>query len=339
MPDKNGIPCPHTETAEWVAFKRRRIGGHAAVTLSGASYSSTGQKSYQTLQELYDLIVHGIVDPITEEKERFFKWRLAQEPLIADRYAEETGRPIRRVGSCLHPENEMLICSPDRDILKDPRGVGKLEIKSRDPMAWQAIKLNGMPGADWVQDQFYMMVSGSKWGALCQGNLSTGQILEQDIEADLEFHRVLYQRITEFLEDCAAGKRPAAEVADPVRLPAVGGELVTMEQINSGLVAEFKGISAGVIQARDLLARAKDLHDGAKKSAQEWMRANDIDVVEGFGARIYYKEQKGRPTFDKAGLKRDNPDLDLTPYETRGSPFRRFVVYDRPLAIPSKNGE
>ena len=69
---------------------------------------------------------------------------------------------------------------------------------------------------------------------------------------------------------------------------------------------------------------------------QDWMLENGIDVVEGFGARIYFKEQKGRPTFDKAGLKRDNPDLDLTPYESRGNPFRRFVVYDRPLAIESK---
>lgn len=335
MPDST-IPNPHTDTAEWVKFKRRRIGGHAAVTLSGASYSSTGDKHYQTMQQLFDLIVHGIVDPITEEKERFFAWRIKQEPLIADQYAEITGRELRLVGSCLHPENEMMICSPDREIISDSRGTGLLEIKSRDPIAWQAIKLHGHPGADWVQDQFYMMCSGSKWGGLCQGNLSTGQIFENDIPADLEFHRVLYQRITEFLADCAAGKRPAAEVADPVRLPAVGGELVTMEQINSQLVGEFKGISTGIVQARDLLARAKDLHDGAKKHAQDWMLKNEIDVVEGFGARIYYKEQKGRPTFDKAGLKRDNPDLDLTPYETRGSPFRRFVVYDRPKLITSK---
>ena len=336
---KSTIPNPHTNTAEWVAFKRRKIGGHAAVTLSGASYSAVGERHYQTQQELYDLIVHGVVDQITAEKERFFAWRLGLEPNIATRYTQDTGRKLRNVGSSLHPENEMLICSPDKDILKDSRGVGKLEIKSRDPMAFQGIKLHGAPGADWVQTQFYLMVSGAKWGAICECNVSTGEIWKLDVEADLGFHRVIYQRIAEFLAACEAQKRPELEIADPVRLPAVGGELVTVEQMNTKLVGEFKGISAGVMESRGLLARAKDLHDGAKKTAQDWMLANKIDVVEGFGQRIYYKEQKGRPSFDKKGLQRDNPDLDLTPYETRGTPFRRFVVYDRPLAITSENGE
>jgi hypothetical protein len=338
MPEST-IPNPHTETAEWVAFKRRKIGGHAAVTLSGASYSPTGQKSYQTLQELYDLLVHGIVDPITEEKERFFAWRLGLEQNIADRYAIETGRKIRKCGSGLHPDNEMLMYSPDREILKHERGLGLLELKSRDPMAWQAIKLNGVAGATWVQEQFYQMCKGVKWGAICEANVSSGELLHFDIDSDLEFHRVLYQRITAFLEDCRNGKRPAAEIADPVRLPAVGGELVTIEQMNTKLVGEFKGIAAGAIEARNLRDRAKDHYEMTKKATGEWMKLNGFDVVEGFGARIYNKEQKGKAGFDRKSLARDNPDLDLTEYETRGNPFRRFVVYDRPVAITSENGE
>lgn len=332
MPDVK-IPNPHTETAEWVKFKRRKIGGHAAATIAGVN-------PYQNLEQLFDLIVHGIRDPFTEEKEAFLSWRLSLEPNIADRYAAETGRKIRRCGSCLHPDDDRIVCSPDREILKDLKGVGLLEIKSRDPIVWNQIKLTGAPGADWVQTQHYLMTRHLNWGAICEANVSTGKQIRFDIEADLEFHRTLFQKIQDFLADCEAGERPPHPVADPVRLPKVGGELVTVEQMDEKLCREFRGVVDGVIQARDILTRAKEFHEGVKTAAQDWMTGNGFDVVEGFGARIYYKEQNGRLTLDKKALARDNPDLDLTEYETRGNPFRTFRVFDRPVAITGqRNGE
>jgi len=323
------IPNPHTDTAAWVAWKRQKIGGHAAAVIAGVH-------EYTTMNQLYDLVVHGIADPITQEKEDFFAWRLSLEANIAERYAAKTDRMIKRCGSTLHPDNPQLVCSPDREILKDPRGVGLLEIKSRDPIIWNQIKLTGAPGSDWVQDQFYMMCRGVTWGAICEANVSSGRQIRFDIEADLEFHRVLYQRIIAFLDDCVDGKRPPEEAPDPVRLPATGGELVTVDQMTDTLVGEFKGIAEGVTQARDLLARAETYHDGVKDAATLWLLNNQFDVVEGFGVRVYYKEQKGRMTFDKKALQRDHPDIDLSEYETRGNPFRSFRVYDRPKMITSK---
>jgi hypothetical protein len=323
------IPNPHTDTAAWVAWKRPKIGGHAAAVIAGVH-------EYTTMNQLYDLVVHGIVDPITQEKEDFFEWRLSLEANIANRYSVKTGRLLRKCGSSLHPDDQQLVCSPDREILKEGDGIGLLEIKSRDPIIWNQIKLSGAPGADWVQTQFYLMVRGLKWGAICEANVSSGKQLSFDMPADLEFHKVLWLRIQEFLADCAEGKRPPADNPDPVRLPAVGGELVTVEQMDAELVGQFKGITDGVTQSRDLLARAKDYHDGVKEAAQLWMLKNKIDVVEGFGKRIYYKEQKGRLTLDKKALARDNPEISLSDYETRGQPFRSFRVFDRPLQIASK---
>ena len=329
---KQKIPNPHTQTDAWLNWKRQKIGGHAAAVIAGVH-------EYTTITQLYDLIVHGIVDPLTQEEEDFFSWRLGLEPNIAERYSAKTVRMLRRCGSSVYPDNPQIICSPDREILKDPRGIGLLEIKSRDPIIWNKIKLSGAPGADWVQTQHYMMVRSLGWGGICEANVSTGRQIRFDIEADFEFHRVLYQRITDFLQDCKAGKRPPEKAPDPVRLPAVGGELVTLDQMPTALEKEYKGIAEGLTTARDLLTRAKEYHDGVKTASQDWMLLNGIDVVEGHGLRIYYKEQKGKPTFDKKALQRDHPEIDMSLYEGRGNPFRVFKVYERPKQITTKKGD
>jgi len=326
------IPNPHHDKEAWLKWTRRKIGGHAAAIIAGVS-------EYGTLGSLYDLIVHGIVDPITKEKEDFFEWRLSLEPNIAERYTKDTGRKLRRCGSKAHPDNPDIVCSPDREILKDPRGVGLLEIKSRDPIIFKQIKLTGAPGADWVQDQHYLMVRGDAWGGICQANVSSGEQIRIDFDADFEFHKVLYRRITEFLADCKARKRPTEDLPDPVRMPAVGGELVTVEQMDEKLVQEYSNISQGLTQARDLFERAKTYHDGVKKAAKDWMMLNNFDVVEGFGLRVYYKEQQGRLTLDKKALLRAHPEIDLSEFEKRGSPFRSLRVYDRPKQITSKKGD
>jgi len=320
------IPNPHTDTDAWLAWKRQKIGGHAATIIAGVN-------QYTTMNQLYDLIVHGIADPITKEKEEFFEWRLGLEPNIAARYTKDTGRKLRLCGSTVHPDNPQLVCSPDREILKDERGVGLLEIKSRDPIIWNQIKLTGAPGADWVQTQHYLMVRNLKWGAICEANVSSGKQIKFDIEADLEFHKILYKRINEFLNDCANGKRPPEAAPDPVRMPAVGGELVTVDQMTDSLVGQFKGLAEGIVQAKDLYDRAKTYHDGVKDAAQTWLMLNGFDVVEGFGLRVYYKEQAGRLTLDKKALLRAHPEIDLSEFETRGRPFRTFRVYDRPKMI------
>jgi hypothetical protein len=57
------------------------------------------------------------------------------------------------------------------------------------------------------------------------------------------------------------------------------------------------------------------------------MEANNINIAEGAGARVYYKIQKGKESFDKKRLASDHPEIDLTKYIKTGSPFRTFRPY------------
>lgn len=324
--DRPPIPNQQHETAAWVAWKNKRFGGHAASTVCGVN-------PYQTIDQLYDRLVHGIVDQKTAEEDAFLSWRLGMEPLIAERYCQEQDRTVRRRVSQYDAIDPTLVVNPDYEIVKIPeRGVGLLELKSRDPMVWQQIRMKGAPGADWVQTQFYLMVSGLKWASICEANVSTGKQIVVDIDADLEFHGVLRDRIEAFLADCEAGRRPAPPVAVE-RLPEVGGELVPASRMDDRLIAEFAHLARANLTARDIFAKAEEFKTETDEQLKRWLRRHDFDVVEGFGGRFYYKEQAGRASFDKKALQRDHPEIDIKEYETRGEPFRTFKVYRRPESL------
>lgn len=317
------IPDQQNETDAWVALKNRRIGGRAAATICGLN-------PYQTLDQLYDKIVHGIVDPKTAEEDAFLSWRLSMEPLVADRYAREQGRDLERMASAFDDAEPMLMLNPDYGIVHLPdRGDGILEIKTREPMVWTQIKLKGAPGGDWVQAQFYLMVAGLSWASICEANVSTGKQLVHDIEADPAFHSALRERIEIFLQACERGERPAPP--DPVeRIPAVGGELVTASQMSDQLIAEFANLAKANITAREVFAAAESFKKETDEDMKRWMRRHSFDVVEGFGGRFYYKEQAGRKKLDETAFKRAHPDIDLEDFRVRGEPYRTYRPYLKP---------
>lgn len=320
------IPRIEDDIEGWLAWKRRRISGHDASTLCGVN-------AYQTTGQLFDRIVHGVVDQKTAEDERFLRWRLKMEKNVADEYVEQTGRTIRSIGSRYHKDNPRIVSSVDREILKDDRGVGLLEIKTRDPMVWQRLKLSGCPDQDFAQLQHYLWVNDRSWGELCEANVSTGKQIIVRLNADLEFQKVLKVRIDDFLAACDRGERPAEAAVDPVRMPKVAGELVTVDQMDAALAKDFRDVSAALIGARYLRDQANEYHDLAKGAMQRLLRLHGIDVAEGFGVRVYYKEQAGRATFDKKALLKDHPKIDIEKYTKRGAPYRTLRVYKRPLSL------
>jgi hypothetical protein len=80
-------------------------------------------------------------------------------------------------------------------------------------------------------------------------------------------------------------------------------------------------------EAREIKAEAEALEEEAASAVKLLMEGTGANIAEGCGARIYYRIQKGRESFDKKKLASDHPDLDLTKYIKTGSPFRVFKPY------------
>lgn len=92
-----------------LAMRKDSIGGSAIASLAGLS-------RWATPIELYDSMVNGT------EKEANLVMRLgtALEDPVADIYAEETGRWLRRVDTCRHPTKVFAIATPDRAVFSGP---------------------------------------------------------------------------------------------------------------------------------------------------------------------------------------------------------------------------
>jgi len=305
----------------WLENRRRGIGGSDSPVVLGVS-------PFRTIHELWlDKTGQGV--PVKETPA--MKRGTALEPIAADQYAENTGRTLFHVSKILqHPNRPYILGNIDRMIEGNGgRGPGVLEIKCPGVHVFGKCKLQGLQPYYVAQLQHYLGVTGWGWGSFQVFSAERWESIHFDMEADPEFIEMMFDRDAEFWSLVETMTPPAAE-PDPVDdLPKVGGELVTLTDYDWQLAVEdFR-------QARELAKTAVEIEEQAKAKLQEIMAKADASVAEGAGLRVYWKEQTGRKTFDKARLAKDHPEIDLAKYEKAGKSFRAF----RPYFLSSKISE
>lgn len=153
------IECKDRE--DWRAHRREGIGASDVAPLLGFSRWGGPVKLYS--EKL------GLVEDDPEESERM-EWGRRHEPTIAQKYEDETSRPLFHPGeftilrSLKYPWMQTTL---DRWIMShDDRGPGILEIKTADFFQrgeWE----NGEPPVAYeMQVQHAMVVAGVPWGSL-----------------------------------------------------------------------------------------------------------------------------------------------------------------------------
>jgi len=314
MQNLPAIPHQGEDFPGWLKWKSRLIGGHGASTIAGVN-------PYQTMPQLYDRIVHGIVPRMEEKKLEFLQHCSDQEELIARRYMRKSGRKVRRTQSSYHRTDPRAIISPDRIILNDERGPGVLEIKSRGPQAYDDIVDYGAPEADWVQTQHYLDGSGYTHGVIVEGNRDNGKQQALDIDADPEFQALMWERIQDFLAVCDSGQRPTIDRPDPMLVP-VSGVVVVVDETNERLLAEFAQIVHNFETSRTLSKDAEALHKENKRTFNIWMKKNNFEVCEGLGRKVSLKWQKGRKSFSKDLFAAVHPKINLDDFNVEGNAFQ-----------------
>src|SRR5262245_2757565 len=157
--DRSMMTAISAARSEWLVARRKGIGGSDAAAVLGLS-------PWKSALELYTEKL-GMGEPEYDEPEYIY-WGKVLEPVIADRYAKETGRTLEDPGSFLlqwSTEYPFMFCTVDRFIEAPQKpGRGVLEIKTAA----------GFKRKDWLADppleyliqlQHNMIVTGCEWGS------------------------------------------------------------------------------------------------------------------------------------------------------------------------------
>jgi len=276
------------------------------------------------------------------------------EPVVGKLYIEETGRRIRQGRFRRNKEHGELIANPDRIIHGDDReheGNGALELKTANRWVMDNIKENGIPESYYLQVQHYMGVCGLKWGAVAILCPDPFEFMHFDVPFDEELFGETSQVLRRFWKDHVETQTPPdpapLEIPDAPKMK--DGETIIRMDDNE----EWREAVQFLREARGIERSGKQSVEFAKSIIKELMP--EKGAYEGAGARVYFREQQGRKSFDKkslmafdpldpirmasllaeAGLELDVIEtlfeaarLDLSIFEKQGAAFETVRIYD-----------
>lgn len=164
--------------ADWLATRRQGIGGSDVAAICGLS-------PWKSAVQVYLEKVGAAVD---QEENSAMRWGKLLEPVIAEQFSRETSLAIQRMPAILqHPEQDWALANLDF-LVTDPREseAGILEVKNTSAYLAKAWEEDVAPQHYVLQLQWYMYVTGLKWGyfaPLIGGNrLLTDKRMEYDAE-------------------------------------------------------------------------------------------------------------------------------------------------------------
>lgn len=297
---------------EWLNERRKGLGGSDSPVVLGVN-------PWKQPSELW-AEKRGLTEE--DEPSPAMKRGTALEPLVADLYGEATGRSLSVVPDILqHKSYGWMLANIDRSIdTGNGSGPGVLEIKCPGLRVFGQIQREGLPDYYIVQLQHYLEVTAREWGAFAVFNAERWELVYFDVERDEELIDLIIEKDGRFWEMVETNQMPD-DGAPAVELPkAEPSEVLTLD------TPDWKYAVQRLREAKSLMDEAKAVEDEAKMVVQQIMDQNQVQVVEGAGARIYWKFQKGRESFDKKALKKQHPDI-YQKFMKEGSPFRAFRPY------------
>lgn len=244
-------------------------------------------------------------------------WGTVLEAPVADRFAELTGKKIRRAGMMQNVKDPWMLANVDRLIVGEKAG---LECKCTNAFSVKDWKEDNLPDSYYWQCQHYMMTTGLPvWyiAVLIGGNSFDYKAVprhDDDIKA-------LYEAEEEFwLKNVKEGIMPDID----------GSELT-----QKALEAQYPGKNSDPIELPSEAAAILQLYydfdkqyKEAKAAAEE--QKNKLcamlgDYEIGFigDKKITWKRYDGRITVNAKKLKKDYPEI-YKQVTTQGKPFRKF---------------
>lgn len=244
-------------------------------------------------------------------------WGTVLEAPVADRFAELTGKKIRRAGMMQNVKDPWMLANVDRLIVGEKAG---LECKCTNAFSVKDWKEDNLPDSYYWQCQHYMMTTGLPvWyiAVLIGGNSFDYKAVprhDDDIKA-------LYEAEEEFwLKNVKEGimpdidgseltqKAPEAQYpgknSDPIELPS---EAAAILQLYYDFDKQYKEAKAAAEEQKNKLCAM----------------LGDYEIGFIGDKKITWKRYDGRITVNAKKLKKDYPEI-YKQVTTQGKPFRKF---------------
>lgn len=308
---------------EWHEGRRKVIGGSdSPVILMGQDYPFDTTRFDVWLGKM------GLDTP--KEPTAAMQRGTYMEPIIAELYSAQSKEFALEADDSLlrHPDYEYIGGHIDRWLLDKEGGKrdGVLEIKCPGVKGFLTCKREGPALYYQIQLQHYLAVTGKERGAFAIFNPEMWELLTFDMERDEEMIGLIIESDAQFWNaHVRTGTPPAVESNGEVYAALPKIEFSTeLHKIDSD---EWQEAIENLRVARELSEEAQVLEEESKGRIQQIMLAHDAYVMEGRGARCYWKEQAGRASFDKKAFAAAHPEIDIKPYEKLSAPSRPFKIY------------
>jgi len=296
---------------EWLQWRHKGIGSSDAAAAVGKSpYTSplalwlekTGRKTAEDLSQK---------DAV--------RWGTLLEPLIAQAYADQTGKKVRRVNAILqHPEHPYLLANLDRII----EGGGILEIKTaglRSQGFWE----EGVPEHYRIQVLHQLLVTGKSWAevaVLIGGQEFRTYRIEPDggeLSELLHAEQAFWQYVSSDIPPEADGTESSGKALQWL-YPRSTATLVDYTD-HGAMNALFREI---------ILARAKRKAAEVHEAILEQRMKESLGDAEGalfLQGKVLWKSSKDSQALDTQKLIQEHPDW-VAPYWNTKPGSRRFTV-------------
>ncbi|MDC7712349.1 YqaJ viral recombinase family nuclease [Vogesella indigofera] len=301
---------------QWLALRGLGIGSSDAA-------SSVGLSPYKSALSLW-LEKTGRREPEDLSEKQAVLWGTVLEPVLANVYAAQTGRKVRRVNAVLqHAEHSHMLANLDREVRCPKLGQGILEIKTasyHSAPQWE----EGIPVAYQCQVLHQLAVTGLNWADVAV--LIGGQ--------DFRIYRVtrdddkindLIEREQDFWALVRFDQPPPPDGSDDA-----GQALNWLFPRDNGTTLDLSDSTDGNALFHTLLALRERREELEQQEAQAKQQLQTV-LGDATGAlfasgRISWKKPKDREQTDLERLTADHPDL-LQQYRKPVSSSRRFVIH------------
>ena len=287
------LDMPHEE---WLRHRQRSIGGSDAAAIVGLSaYVSPYTVWADKLGKI----------PPSEDNEAMRQGR-DLEQYVAERFAEATGKKVRRENNILiNPDFPFAHANVDRIVIGEDAG---LECKTTNQLNLKKFKNGEFPDHYYVQCMHYMMVTGcSKWylAVLVLGR----EFLWFEIERDEEEIAALAKSEQEFWKCVEQGVPPAADGSK-----STTDTIQTMFPDSSESSVSLFSFDNMLTQREDIkrsIGDLKALQDEIENKIKAYMQ--DASRGEADKYRVTWSTSE-RSSFDSKRFAADHPEMDLSKY-------------------------
>lgn len=296
---------------KWEEVRNTGIGGSDVAVIMGLN-------PWKSAYALY-MEKSGQVEPDDLSENEYVYWGTVLEPNVANRFAELTGKKVRKCGTLQDDDYPYMLANVDRLVVGENAG---LECKTASTYKKEEWDGENVPDAYYCQCQWYMMVTGfDTWYIAC---LIGGNHFEHKaIPRNEKFISEMRTAVIEFWENMQKGIAPEIDGSESTT-EALRKQYGDVDNKNTVMLPST--CNALITRYDELKATKKVLElqiEEVSNSLKAMLGENQVGLFN--DRQVVWKTTAGRTTIDSKALKKEMPDV-YAKYAKVGKPSRRFDV-------------